>query len=136
TGLSAAYVKDVATWGRDPLSLSVGIGPDGDSELGDVLADDGAVDPAEAAAASTLGAEVRDFMASCLDERERLVLRMRFGLDGCGGPRTLLEVGQHFHLTRERIRQIEANAMSKLRHPSAGHKALRSLTGDDWLNPT
>jgi RNA polymerase sigma factor (sigma-70 family) len=129
TGLTAAAVRDVAAWGRDPISLSAGVGRESDSELGDVVADPLAIDPAEAAAASTLGAEVERILLSCLDDRERLVLRLRFGLDGYGEPRTLEEVGEHFQLTRERIRQIEAKAMSKLRHPSSGEDIRVTLTG-------
>jgi RNA polymerase sigma factor (sigma-70 family) len=99
-----------------PLSLSEPLREDGDAELGDMVADRTAVSPFEAAAASLLCGEVAT-MLMALDEREREILRLRFGLDR-GQPRTLDEVGVHFNLTRERIRQIEARAMSKLRHPS------------------
>ena len=81
-----------------------------------MVEDRSAVSPFEAAAASLLSGEVNKMLVA-LDEREREILRLRFGLDR-GEPRTLDEVGEHFSLTRERIRQIEARAMSKLRHPS------------------
>jgi RNA polymerase sigma factor (sigma-70 family) len=110
-----------------PLSLSEPLGEDGDSELGDVVADRTAMSPFDAAAASLLCGEVAKMMMG-LDEREREILRLRFGLDR-GEPRTLDEVGVHFSLTRERIRQIEARAMSKLRHPSVDGGA-RELLAD------
>jgi len=98
------------------ISLSEPLREDADTELGDVVEDRSAVSPFDAAAASLLSGEVAKMLGT-LDEREREILRLRFGLDH-GEPRTLEEVGQRFHLTRERIRQIEAKAMSKLRHPS------------------
>jgi RNA polymerase sigma factor (sigma-70 family) len=110
-----------------PLSLSEPLREDGDAELGDVVADRGAASPFDAAAASLLCGEVAKLLAG-LDEREREILRLRFGLDR-GQARTLDEVGAHFHLTRERIRQIEARAISKLRHPSIGEGA-RALLAD------
>ena len=90
---------------------------DGDAELGDIVEDRSAESPFEVAATALLPAEIEKLLAP-LDERERQILALRFGLDR-GEPRTLEEVGEHFNLTRERIRQIEARAMSKLRHPSA-----------------
>ncbi len=107
-----------------PLSLSEPLREDGDAQLADVVADRTAVSPFDAAAASLLCGEVAKLLAM-LDDREREILRLRFGLDR-GEPRTLDEVGAHFSLTRERIRQIEARAMSKLRHPSVcdGAQAL------------
>ncbi len=101
----------------EPLSLSEPLREDGDAELGDVVEDRGAESPFEVAATSLLPEEINRLL-SPLDEREREILRLRFGLDR-GEPRTLEEVGEHFNLTRERIRQIEARAMSKLRHPSS-----------------
>jgi RNA polymerase sigma factor (sigma-70 family) len=125
TGLPAVYVRQVVTWGRDLVSLSAGVGPEGDIELGDLLADKMAVDPAEAAAESVLVTQMQRMLADRLDAREMSVLRLRFGLNGCGVPRTLEEIGAQFQLSRERIRQIEAVALSKLRDP-----AFRvSLTG-------
>ena len=90
---------------------------DGDAELGDIVEDRSAESPFEVAATALLPAEIEKLLAP-LDERERQILALRFGLDR-GEARTLEEVGEYFNLTRERIRQIEARAMSKLRHPSA-----------------
>jgi RNA polymerase sigma factor (sigma-70 family) len=100
----------------EPLSLSEPLRDDGDAELGDLVEDAGAVSPFDEAAVSMLPAEVERLLSG-LDRREKEILTLRFGLDR-GEPRTLEEVGAHFQLTRERIRQIEARAMSKLRHPS------------------
>jgi RNA polymerase sigma factor (sigma-70 family) len=99
-----------------PVSLSEPLHQNGHAELGDLLEDHGAVSPFEAAALALLSDEVARMLAR-LDARERKVIRLRFGLDG-REPRTLEEVGAHFGLTRERIRQIEARAMGKLRHPT------------------
>jgi RNA polymerase sigma factor (sigma-70 family) len=104
----------------EPLSLSEPLGEDGGAELGDLVEDRSAESPFEAASTALLPSEITRLFV-VLDEREREILRLRFGLDR-GEPRTLEQVGVQFHLTRERIRQIEAHAMSKLRHPS-------SLTG-------
>jgi len=101
----------------EPLSLSEPLREDGDAELGDVVEDRSAGSPFEEAATSILPTEITRLLAP-LDDREKEILKMRFGLDK-GEPRTLEEVGEHFDLTRERIRQIEARAMSKLRHPSS-----------------
>ena len=111
----------------EPVSLSEPLRSDGDAELGDFVEDHSAISPFEAAAASLLSGEVAK-MLLVLDEREREVLRLRFGLDR-GQPRTLDEVGAQFHLTRERIRQIEARAMSKLRHPTVDRNAQDLLSG-------
>jgi RNA polymerase sigma factor (sigma-70 family) len=100
------------------LSLSEPLREDGDAELGDVVEDRSAESPFEVAATALLPEEIQRLLAP-LDEREREILRLRFGLDGASEGRTLEEVGEHFNLTRERIRQIEARAMSKLRHPSS-----------------
>jgi RNA polymerase sigma factor (sigma-70 family) len=110
----------------EPLSLSEPLREDGDAELGDVVEDRGAESPFETAAVALLPEEIGRLL-SPLDEREREILRLRFGLDR-GEPRTLDEVGEHFNLTRERIRQIEARAMSKLRHPSSDTGARDLLT--------
>jgi len=101
----------------EPLSLSAPLREDSDAELGDTVGDQSAVSPEEAMLESALADEVEHVLAP-LDDRERTILRLRYGLGG-GEPRTLEDVGEHFTLTRERIRQIEAKAMSKLRHPSA-----------------
>jgi RNA polymerase sigma factor (sigma-70 family) len=110
----------------EPLSLSEPLREDGDAELGDVVEDRSAESPFAVAATSLLPEEINRLL-SPLDEREREILRLRFGLDR-GEPRTLEEVGEHFNLTRERIRQIEARAMSKLRHPSSDTGARDLLT--------
>ncbi len=110
-------VNEALRFASEPLSLSEPLREDGDAELGDVVEDRGAESPFESAATAMLPDEVLRLLAP-LDEREREILKLRFGLDR-GEPRTLEEVGAHFHLTRERIRQIEARAMSKLRHPSS-----------------
>jgi len=102
--------------GTAPVSLSEPLAEDGDGELADVVADPLAESPFDAAAAALLPGEIAAFLAP-LTPREREVLTLRFGLDN-GDPRTLEQVGVHFELTRERIRQIEAKAMSKLRHPT------------------
>lgn len=112
-----AKVTETLLFAADTLSLSTPLREDGDAELGDVVPDRGAVTPFEAASVALLPEEIGRLL-SPLDEREREILKLRFGLDR-GEPRTLEEVGEHFTLTRERIRQIEARAMSKLRHPSA-----------------
>jgi RNA polymerase sigma factor (sigma-70 family) len=123
--LDEERVTEILRYVGRPLSFSEPFGEDGDAELGDLIEDHSAVSPFDAAAASVLPGEVAKMLVA-LDEREREILRLRFGLDG-GEPRTLEQVGQHFGLTRERIRQIEAQAMSKLRHPSTDLRA--ALTG-------
>jgi RNA polymerase sigma factor (sigma-70 family) len=110
-------VTEALRFAAEPLSLSEPLREDGDAELGDVVEDRSADSPFEVAATALLPAEIEKLLAP-LDERERSILALRFGLDR-GEPRTLEEVGEHFNLTRERIRQIEARAMSKLRHPSS-----------------
>ena len=110
----------------EPLSLSEPLRDDADAELGDMVEDRSAASPFEEAAVALLPLEVARLLEP-LDDREREILRLRFGLDR-GEPRTLEEVGEHFQLTRERIRQIEARAMSKLRHPSAETGARDLLT--------
>jgi RNA polymerase sigma factor (sigma-70 family) len=119
-------VLEALRFALEPLSLSEPLRDDGDAELGDVVEDRSADSPFEVAATSLLPDEVARLLVP-LDEREREILRLRFGLDR-GEPRTLEEVGAYFHLTRERIRQIEARAMSKLRHPSSDTGARDLLT--------
>jgi RNA polymerase sigma factor (sigma-70 family) len=111
-------VTEALRFAAEPLSLSEPLREDGDAELGDVVEDRSAESPFETAATALLPEEIQRLLAP-LDEREREILRLRFGLDGSSEGRTLEEVGEHFNLTRERIRQIEARAMSKLRHPSS-----------------
>jgi RNA polymerase sigma factor (sigma-70 family) len=110
----------------EPLSLSEPLRDDGDAELGDVVEDRSVYSPFDVAATTLLPNEINKLL-SPLDEREREILKLRFGLDR-GEPRTLEEVGEYFNLTRERIRQIEARAMSKLRHPSSDTGARDLLT--------
>jgi RNA polymerase sigma factor (sigma-70 family) len=109
-------VVEIIRYVTEPVSLSEALRPDGDAELGDVVEDRSAVSPFEAAAASLLSGEIAKMLV-VLDDRERAIIRLRFGLDR-GEPRTLDEVGAHFNLTRERIRQIQDRAISKLRHPT------------------
>jgi RNA polymerase sigma factor (sigma-70 family) len=113
--VSPSKVSETLQIATDPLSLSQPVGEDGDNEFGDLVADRSAVSPFEAAAAAMLPGDAAKILFK-LSERERLVITLRFGLDR-GEPRTLEEVGEHFQLTRERIRQIEAKALAKLRHP-------------------
>ena len=115
--ISEEKVTEALRFAAEPLSLSEPLREDGDAELGDIVEDRGAESPFESAATALLPEEIAKLLAP-LDERERQILALRFGLDR-GEPRTLEEVGEYFNLTRERIRQIEARAMSKLRHPSA-----------------
>jgi RNA polymerase sigma factor (sigma-70 family) len=110
-------VAEAMRFATEPLSLSEPLREDGDAELGDVVEDQSAESPFEMAASALLRTEIGRLLAP-LDDRERLILTLRFGLDR-GEPRTLEEVSERFDLTRERIRQIEARAMSKLRHPSS-----------------
>jgi len=115
-GMAPAKVSETLQIAAEPISLSQPIGEDGDGEFGDRVADRSAASPFEATAASLLPAETAKMLLK-LNRRERIVITLRFGLDR-GEPRTLEEVGETFQLTRERIRQIEAKAMAKLRHPA------------------
>ena len=110
-------VTEVVQFAVEPRSLSEPLREDGDAELGDVVEDRSAESPFEVAATALLPDEIARLLAP-LDEREREILKLRFGLDR-GEPWTRVAVGAHFNLTSERIRQIEARAMSKLRHPSS-----------------
>jgi RNA polymerase primary sigma factor len=113
-------VREIIKVSQEPVSLETPIGEEEDSKLGDFLEDQTALAPAEAASHQLLKEQVEDVLDS-LTERERKVLQLRFGLDD-GRSRTLEEVGKEFHVTRERIRQIEAKALRKLRHPSRSRK--------------
>ena len=115
-GVPVARVREVLKISRDPVSLDTPIGEEDDSHLGDFIEDDSALSPADSAAFSMLREELGMALES-LTERERQVVRLRFGLED-GRARTLEEVGREFNVTRERIRQIEAKALRKLRHPS------------------
>jgi RNA polymerase sigma factor (sigma-70 family) len=125
--LAEERVVEALRFSSEPLSLSEPLREDGDAELGDVVEDRTAPPPAEAACVAMLPEQVAR-MLEPLDDREREILCMRYGLDR-GEPRTLEEVGERFDLTRERIRQIEARAMSKLRHPSSDMGARDLLAG-------
>jgi RNA polymerase primary sigma factor len=113
-------VREIIKVSQGPVSLETPIGEEGDSHLGDFIEDRGALAPAEAAATQLLKEQVAAVLDS-LTDRERQVLQLRFGLDD-GRARTLEQVGKEFNLTRERIRQIEAKALRKLRHPSRSRK--------------
>ena len=113
-------VREIMKIAQDPVSLETPIGEEEDSHLGDFIPDDDAPAPAEAAAYSLLKEQIEDVLGS-LNEREQKVLKLRFGLED-GRARTLEEVGKEFKVTRERIRQIEAKALRKLRHPSRSRK--------------
>ena len=112
-----AQVVQLLLEGSEPISLDSPVDADGETGLGDIVADSSSPSPFDAVTQAMLGGEV-DRLLSVLDEREKEVVRLRFGFGG-EDPRTLEEVGTALHLTRERIRQIERTALSKLRHPSA-----------------
>jgi RNA polymerase sigma factor (sigma-70 family) len=117
-------VTDLLRFAAVPLSLAEPVGPDSDAELGDLIEDDTKLSPLDAAMLALLPRDVAALLSS-LGERERRIISLRFGLDR-SRPHTLEEIGECFNLTRERIRQIEARAMSKLRRPSCG-ATVRSL---------
>ncbi len=118
--LSLDKVREIQKIAQEPVSLETPIGEEEDSHLGDFIPDDDAPAPAEAASFSLLKEQLTNVL-STLTPREEKVLRLRFGLDD-GRARTLEEVGKEFDVTRERIRQIEAKALRKLRHPSRSKK--------------
>ncbi|WP_302367329.1 sigma-70 family RNA polymerase sigma factor, partial [Ruminococcus champanellensis] len=113
-------VREIMRIAQDPVSLETPIGEEEDSHLGDFIPDDDAPAPAEAASLILLKEQLNEVL-STLTEREAKVLKLRFGLED-GRSRTLEEVGREFEVTRERIRQIEAKALRKLRHPSRSKK--------------
>ena len=119
-------VRDILKIAQEPISLETPIGEEEDSHLGDFIPDEDASEPAEAASYTLLKEQLSEVL-STLTPREEKVLRLRFGLED-GRTRTLEEVGKEFNVTRERIRQIEAKALRKLRHPS------RSKRLKDFLN--
>lgn len=113
-------VREIIKIAQEPVSLETPIGEEEDSHLGDFIQDDNVPVPSEAAAYTMLKEQIGEVLTS-LTPREQLVLRLRFGLDD-GRSRTLEEVGKEFNVTRERIRQIEAKSLRKLRHPSRSKK--------------
>jgi len=119
-GISPEKVREIIKVSQEPVSLETPIGEEDDSHLGDFIEDHAALAPADAASHQLLKEQVEDVLHG-LSERERKVLQLRFGLDD-GRSRTLEEVGKEFKVTRERIRQIEAKALRKLRHPSRSRK--------------
>ncbi|MBQ2767901.1 MAG: RNA polymerase sigma factor RpoD [Clostridia bacterium] len=121
-GMSADKVREIMKVAQDPVSLETPIGEEEDSHLGDFIPDDDSPAPAEAASYTLLREQLNEVLHT-LTPREEHVLKLRFGLDD-GRSRTLEEVGKEFNITRERIRQIEAKALRKLRHPSRS-KRLR-----------
>jgi RNA polymerase primary sigma factor len=118
--ITADRVREILKISQQPVSLETPIGEEGDSHLGDFIPDNNAIAPAEAASYQLLKEQVDDVLGT-LSERERRVLQLRFGLHD-GRSRTLEEVGREFSVTRERIRQIEAKALRKLRHPTRSRK--------------
>jgi RNA polymerase primary sigma factor len=118
--ISVERVREIMKIAQEPVSLETPIGEEEDSHLGDFIEDQDAPAPAEAASFMLLKEQLEEVLET-LTEREKKVLRLRFGLDD-GRSRTLEEVGHHFGVTRERIRQIEAKALRKLRHPSRSKK--------------
>jgi RNA polymerase primary sigma factor len=123
--LTPERVSEIQRIAPEPLSLETPIGEEEDSHLADFVEDHDAMSPSDAAASTLLRREIEEALDK-LTSRERDVLRMRFGLED-GTPRTLEEVGRHFSVTRERIRQIEAKALKKLKHPSKSRKLREFL---------
>lgn len=119
-GMSPDKVREILRLSQEPVSLETPIGEEEDSHLGDFIPDDDALSPADAASISLLKEQLNEVLKT-LTPRESKVLSLRFGLED-GHPRTLEEVGLQFGVTRERIRQIEAKALRKLRHPSRSKK--------------
>ncbi len=116
-GLEVERLHELEAAPGTPISLELPVGEDEEQELGDVLADDASQSPEDAAAMHTMKEEVREVLEDVLTPREQLVLELRFGLGGSGHTYPLEQVGRQLGITRERVRQIEAGALAKLRHP-------------------
>jgi len=125
TGIPVDKVRGILKIAQEPISLQTPVGEDGDTHFGDFIEDKRAVSPANATAYSMLKEQIEEVLTS-LSEREQQVLLLRFGLHD-GSPRTLEEVGQMFNVTRERVRQIEAKALRKLRHPTRSRRLRNFL---------
>jgi RNA polymerase primary sigma factor len=125
TGIPVDKVRGILKIAQEPISLQTPIGEDGDTHFGDFIEDKRAVSPANATTYSMLKEQIGDVLVT-LSDRERQVLLLRFGLQD-GSPRTLEEVGQMFSVTRERVRQIEAKALRKLRHPTRSRRLRNFL---------
>jgi RNA polymerase primary sigma factor len=119
-GVTAGKVRDIVKAAQFPVSLESPVGEDGDSHLGDFIEDKNALPPVDTASKQLLKEQIGEVLSE-LTPREHRIIQLRFGLED-GRSRTLEEVGQEFHVTRERIRQIEAKALRKLRHPSRSRK--------------
>ena len=126
--IPVSKVRKVLKIAQEPISLETPIGEEEDSHLGDFIEDKSILNPADAVVASNLR-EITDEVLATLTPREEKVIKMRFGLGTTGSEHTLEEVGQHFAVTRERIRQIEAKALRKLRHPSRSRKLKAFIEG-------
>jgi len=125
--LALERVKELIPHLSEPVALETPVGEDGETELGDLVEDRNAESPFDAAARAVLPAEI-DRLLAVLDDRERYIITLRYGLDR-GEPRTPDEVGQIVSLSRERVRQIEARALARLRHPSVDTGARALLAG-------
>ncbi|MDG1695554.1 MAG: RNA polymerase sigma factor RpoD [Ilumatobacter sp.] len=121
-------VRELLRYSQDPLSLDSPVGEEDESNLGDFIQDDSVISPADAAAKAMLSAAVGEVLGE-LSEREQDIVRLRFGLDG-GQVKTLEEVGKEFGVTRERIRQIEAKTLAKLRHPQRSQRLREFLEAE------
>lgn len=126
--IPVSKVRKVLKIAQEPISLETPIGEEEDSHLGDFIEDKSILNPADSVVQSNLR-EITDEVLATLTPREEKVIKMRFGLGSSGSEHTLEEVGQHFAVTRERIRQIEAKALRKLRHPSRSRKLKAFLEG-------
>ena len=125
--LPVGKVRKIIKLAQQPISLETPIGEEEDSRLGDFIEDKGMLSPPDAVIHINLREQIEEALKS-LTEREAKILKMRFGLSG-GNEHTLEEVGQQFKVTRERIRQIEAKALRKLKHPSRSRKLKSFTTG-------